>query len=718
MPTVQEAILEAIGHHRAGRLEQAEAIYRRVLSQFPEHPDALHLLGVVCTERGDAQTGLDLISRALAINPHSATYHLNLSRSLRDLGRHDQALAAARRAVELRPDDADGWLNLRNIALAAGDIDQAIEALRRAIGLAATAQLYIDLGNLLRSRYRLPEAQQAYRQAVALDPRSASAANNLGVALMEQGRASEAVQQFAHTLSINPRHENALLNLGILYRRDGQLAPAVDCLRRLLAIAPRNAEAIVELAAALAQQGHTTESEARLHEAIRLRPSPRLRVVEATLLPPIFTSREHLLEWRHRLESRVQRLHADGVKLDIAADVARHMFYLPYQGMDDRAIMQRLAELYVPPKMDRPAGSGDGWRIHVGFVSRYFRNHTIGRLMAGMIQRLDRRDFHVTVFFFDRRKDELAQRIASSADATVDLPDSVAMSRQVISAAKLDVLFYTDVGMEPLNYTLAMSRLAPVQCVTWGHPDTTGSPEMDYFISGTDLDTDAGRQFYTERLVRLAHLPIVYDRPVTPGRPRGHFGLPDDAHLYGCPQSLFKFHPDFDAVLAGILRRDPRGMLVLLEAHEPNWTRILRTRLAAAMPDAIERIRFLPAQPYQNFLALCGLFDVMLDPLHFGGGNTTYEALAAGTPVVTLPGQYLRGRIAFALYRSMGVMDCVVRSAEQYADLAVRLGTDRDLRAQVSRRIDACSNVLFGNESGVRELEAFLKEAVATAKRR
>src|SRR5262249_44840918 len=142
----------------------------------------------------------------------------------------------------------------------------------------------------------------------------------------------------------------------------------------------------------------------------------------------------------------------------------------------------------------------------------------------------------------------------------------LATVRQRIAKLELDVLYYADVGMTAWTYFLAFARLAPVQCVTWGHPLTTGIPNLDYFISSELLEGPGAEEHYTEKLVRLPNLAVHYYRPQAPAevRPRSHYGLEETGRLYGCPQSLFKLHPDFDAILADVLRRDPEGLLVLL----------------------------------------------------------------------------------------------------------------------------------------------------------
>jgi protein O-GlcNAc transferase len=214
--------------------------------------------------------------------------------------------------------------------------------------------------------------------------------------------------------------------------------------------------------------------------------------------------------------------------------------------------------------------------------------------------------------------------------------------------------------------------------------------------------------------VRLPHLANYYFRPQpSPStKTRCDFGLSDEAHVYACLQSLFKFHPDDDAVFAQILRRDPQGVLLLLEGQFPNWTALLRTRFRDSMSDVIGRIQFVPQQPPPDFSRLLAEADVLLDPLHFGGGDTSYQSFAVGTPIVTLPGGFLRSRITYALYRAMGISDCIAASVEDYVEVAVRLGTDRQRRDCVRDKILSANHAIYENDAGVRELENFLIEAV------
>ena len=187
---------------------------------------------------------------------------------------------------------------------------------------------------------------------------------------------------------------------------------------------------------------------------------------------------------------------------------------------------------------------------------------------------------------------------------------------------------------------------------------------------------------------------------------------PPGVHVYGCLQSMFKLHPDFDAILDDILRRDPKGIVLLPRGETRYWDEALLRRLTRTMPATAARVKFFEPLPYAQYLGLSAACDVLLAPIHFGAGNTTYEALAFGTPTVTMPSEFLKGRITHGFYRAMGVMDCVAATPAEYAALAVRLGTDRDFNHAVRERILAANRVLYENPAGVRDFEQFAVDAV------
>ena len=179
-----------------------------------------------------------------------------------------------------------------------------------------------------------------------------------------------------------------------------------------------------------------------------------------------------------------------------------------------------------------------------------------------------------------------------------------------------------------------------------------------------------------------------------------------------------KFHPDFDRLLADILRGDPEGQLVVQRGESDHVTHCLQQRVRRTMPDVADRVVWLPRLSNAEYLNLLSAGDALLDPIHYGSGNTAYDALAVGKPIVTLPGPFQRGRYTLACYCKMGVIDCVAESAADYVAMAVRLGRDEDFRMAVTRRIREASQDLFEDGNAVQEHARFLDRMVEESRRR
>ncbi len=490
---------------------------------------------------------------------------------------------------------------------------------------------------------RTDAAVELLHRAAAARPGSAEIANHLGNALQDAGRQDEAIVQYRAALTADPRFTPALQNLGHL----------------------------------LVNRGRTDEGLAALKRAQEIDPRAVNRVMIATALPIVYASTEDADGHRRRLEAEVAALVADGVTIDTADTLAPTNFFTAYQGHNDRELQSNLAKVFRGPEMvPRQTHRPERTRPRIGFISAYFRDHTIGRLNLGRIRELSRERFEVVVLTSTHAQDPIASQFEAAADTFVRLPRGVGAARAAVVEQDLDLLLFTDVGMDALTYTLAFSRMAPVQVATWGHPVTTGSPQIDWFMSSELLEVAEADTHYTERLVRLPTLGTYYERPQVThdDSVRARLGIDQHAHLYVCPQTLFKFHPSFDPLLAEILRHDQHGQLLLIQGRVPHWTELLQDRFQRTMPDVADRIRWCPALPREAFLQLLACADVALDPTVFGGGNTSYETLAVGTPVVTLPGELMRSRITRALCAKAGLEDLVAVSPEDYVERAVRLG--------------------------------------------
>ncbi len=396
-------------------------------------------------------------------------------------------------------------------------------------------------------------------------------------------------------------------------------------------------------------------------------------------------------------------------------DLPTLTYHFVYHGLDDRPLHESVARILaraapglraVAPHTLLPRRPGP---VRLGIFSPHLKDHTIGQLFRGTIARLDRR-FTRAVIFCEDRVDAEAIQIAQTADELTLIPRDLATARAKIAAMELDILLYLDIGMDTLTHWLAHARLAHLQCTTWGHPVTSGLPTIDAFLSMDDLEPDGGAP-YTERLITQPAPHICYTPQRPPPASREALCLPA-GRLYGCPQALPKLHPDFDDVLIDILARDPAGTLVLHAGKTQRWQAALLARLEAKSPGIGRRIHWLHNMPRTAYIQTLAALTVMLDPFPFGGGNTTLEALAVGTPVVTLPPRLARGRLAYALCRRLGWTEGIARDATEYAELAVRLAHDP---AEASRHILRSAPRLFDNAEGVDQLADRLHDALTAA---
>jgi protein O-GlcNAc transferase len=658
------ATLQAgLRHHEAGRIDQAEALYRRVLSVEPRQPDALHLLGMAAFARGDHAVARDLVTQAIQAKPDEAVFHANLGIVLEALRCWPEAEAAYARAIELNP---------RNAA--------AINS----------------LANLHRIGWQLDAAESCYRTAISVDPHFAAAHSNLGNVFADRS----------------------------------DFEQANDCYRRALEIDSNFVDAHKNLASSLHEQGRFNEAAAELARARALRPDDAaLKIRSALLLPAIIPSSEWIDERRRELARDLDELLMTPLEVDDPVDqTLGPAFYLAYHGRNDVALQRKIAAVYAravpsltftaPHCRDRHCSGGRKSReeLHrIGLISRFFHNHSIGDHYAGLLQAFPRINAQYIVFRFPGADDAVSRRIEESADESVLLSPRLAEAREQIAGYELDGLLYTDIGMDPWTYFLGFARLAPVQCVNLGHPVTTGIPTIDYFLSFDLLEPADAEAHYTEQLVRLANAPHFLSSPRTSGRrlDRKHFALPPDARWYVCHQTLFKIHPDFDRIIAEILRRDAGAIVVLFAGQQPHWTRLLRDRLESGARNVSERIFFLPRMPVDEYLDFLRLADVLLDTVHFCAGTTTYHALGLGVPLVTLPGAFSRGRGTAAVYRRIGIDDCIALSADDYVRRAIKIANDRSLRDAIGTACRDRMGMLYSNTAGAHEIEGFFLDTAA-----
>eukprot|EP00039_Didymoeca_costata_P031422 m.34660 g.34660 ORF g.34660 m.34660 type:complete len:484 (+) comp8759_c0_seq2:986-2437(+) len=441
---------------------------------------------------------------------------------------------------------------------------------------------------------------------------------------------------------------------------------------------------------------------------------------------------------------------------DIKALVTVPSFYLAFFGENDVQTYRHLAHLirqsdpipqdqrsstlsslsYVAPHVYK-ARNTSKTRTRVGFISMFFKEHASGKMIQGIISSLSSELFEVYIFCIKEKAGTpkytgtVAHRIQERADEYIELekPFGLSSMRETIAKKQLEVLVFAEIGMDPVNYLLAFSRLAPIQVVTHGHASTTGIDTLDYFISYKPFEVTRAQAHYSEKLISFSSFSPYFKPEVPNSLPSRNkiltdLGLKnlisDDPKLvlYICLQTIFKLTPQFDDVFRKILERVPNSHLLLKEFRSPKLTAKLTSRFSKTIPTVMQRIHFLPGLSNEQWFGILKHGDVILDSYPFGGYTTSLEAFAVGdTPIVTLPNPrgLMAGRCTKGFFDMMGIDDTIAESKDEFVNISVRLAHDLDFQRGVRLQIASASWMLWQRNETVSEWSSFLS-SVATGR--
>ncbi len=725
---------EAMTLHQAGQLTAAAVLYRRILEQEPEHVESLHLLGLLTAEQTNPEAGISLIRRAMAIDPGRAVHHNSLGKAYRLLGQPLEAVREYRIASALRPDSPEIRNNFATTLLDLGLHADAVAHYRAAAERAPeVADIWYNLANVLADTGPSEEAEACYRTAIALKPKFTNALGNYGRWLMTQSRWADAEARLAEALVLSPKQAGTWNNLGLVLQETGG-DEAEDCYRNAVAIEPALADAHYNLGCLLSGHGRTDEAIACHQAAIAADAGFGTAWLALCMaqLPILYRSEAEVAERRRNYVAALEELGGQSSSLMADAIGKYQPFFLPYQGQDDRALQSLygqfacrvLAETEPVAPLANPPASHE--RIRVGIVSGFFCDHTLFKLfLEGWLSQIDRSRFEVIGFHTGRISDGQTARCVEWCDLFVQGLPSAGAWREAISAAAPHVLLYPEVGMDPIAGRMAAMRLAPVQCVAWGQPETTGLPTIDYFLSSALMEPTDGDAYYTERLVRLPELGLWYtpdaaraDR-VAPARDRVAIGLSPEVPVFWSGQALYKYLPSYDVIFPRIATELGTCQFVFIDfAKSKAVTEAFRDRLfeafAAAGLDAARFVVFLPPMSQHGYLDAVGLADVILDTPGWSGGKSTLDCLARDPAIVTMPGRFMRGRHTAAILRRIGCTETIAELLDEYVSIAVRLARDPAWRGAVRQAVASGKSRAFGDLAYMRALETFLAEALVS----
>jgi protein O-GlcNAc transferase len=711
-----------VQHHRSGRLQSAMVIYEQILNHFPDHPDALHLSGLIAHQLGNSVDAVRKIRRAVEQRPQNNVFRKNLCMILFAAGNqhmHQGLTQLAHecflKAIEIEPMNAEIHHNMGVACHEIGALEKALVHFRLAVQLNPNlAEAYYSLGNTLRMHSGGNEAAiAAYQSALAIKPDYVDASFNLAKTFDEMERIEEAISAYAHTLALDPDFVDAHNSMGNAYLKLAQYSLAISSYERAIRINPDFYEGYYNMALACKLSGKLREAVLFIEKTLALNPKFGSAVsLHVQIL-------QQACAWS-QLELACQRLDSQTEKEIAAGRCPSEQPFLNFTRHADPALNLRIARAWSDASaagiscMGGPFVHGhrnrkDG-RMLIGYVSERFRNAATAHLMLQLFGLHDRRQF--AVYAYSYGKDDgssYRKRIIQDADRFIDirhLSDFDAARR--IHDDGVDILVDLMGYMKHNRLGIFAFRPAPVQVEYLGYPGTTGSDFIDYLIADHVVVPSGEDKYFSEHLVRLPHSYQVNDNTQEISKKsfsREECGLPPHAFVFCSFNTDYKIDRSMFKTWMNILRQVPGSVLWLLVRSGESRRNLVNAAGVEGIRE--DRLVFADSLPKDEHLARIKLADLALDTRIVNGHTTTSDCLWVGLPVVTVKGNQFASRVSASLLEAVGLSELVCSSPEAYDSLAVSLARDPlrllALRAKLTK--NKMTEPLFDSAQTVKNLE-------------
>ena len=676
---------EAIALHRQGRIADAERRYSEILKQHPNHPDALHFLGVLEFQHGRHEKALELIDRSLVFNPRNAAAHYNRANTLRDMGRHEDALRGYDAALAINPNNVSALINSACVLRSLERHSEALANYDRVISFApGEANAHCGRGVALTKLKRFDSAMEAFDRAIKLAPGKSEFLVGRGHALCQAGRFNGALADFEHAILNEPRNADAVAGRAIALMELRKFVDAVETYDLALRLDPAWVEMHYGRGSALIELGRHDEAIAGFRQLLALRPD------YPYALGMLSYAQQMSCDWSDSIEAALVEQVGQGKK-------AASPFAL-LRVSDSPACILQCARTVMQDKFEpqpAPLWQGEVYRhnrIRVAYISADLRGHPVGHLMAGVVEGHDRARFEITgIAYTPDDNSALRKRLKNAFDRFVE---TGAMSDLEIARKlrELEIDIAVDLTGLTANCRPAIlnCRPAPVQVNYLGYAGSMGNRRIDYIIGDRTVIPEEHAQFYDEKVAWLPAPFLPLDAPpdaTGPRYTRADAGLPENAFVFASFNNSYKINaPVFD-IWMRLLSRVTGSVLWLAEPNSIA-ARNLRMEAQKRGVDA-ERIRFAPRLPtIDDHFARLALADLFLDTLPYNAHTTAADALRAGLPLLTCRGKSFAGRVASSVLEAVGLPELITGNVEEYETRALALAQERHELAGIRAKLE------------------------------
>ena len=535
--------------------------------------------------------------------------------------------------------------------------------------------------------------------------------------------------------------EKATFYLGYSAYVDHRYQNAIQYFEEFLSICKNNVDVYIALSRCYVLTDQPSCAILLIEKGLAIFPSNlNLKRVNLSILPIIYKNIEEIDFYRlifYQLltklidETRLTHFEEKQEALNSLNFVTN--FYLGYQGYNDLDIhlqyglyAHNIIKSIYPQwcQFSLRSLSVTNRKIRVGYLSS--RLHTLVKIYLGWLKNHDRNKFEIYIYDVSGHEEnakvpfiEFRDNFKVYSDYFKIITGSINDICINILSDNLDILVFPDIGLEPKINQLCCLRLVPIQCTSWGHPMTSGSPTIDYFLSSDLMEPINVQEHYSEKLIRLPNLGFSISHPDLPttDAQRSDFQLAEGSIIYLCSQCLLKYLPQHDYLFPSIAQQNQSSQFVFFDSFlGPVITDSFIKRIDRAFIefglDYRQYCVFLHQIEPHKYLQLNKLADVFLDTFGFSGGLTTLDAIACGLPIVTCPRNIMRARQSYGMLKMIGVTETIAESEAEYVEIAVRLGLDQEWREVVRDKIIANKHLLFNDQECVKGLESFFEEAI------
>jgi protein O-GlcNAc transferase len=683
---IDDAIRLAVQHHQAGRLANAEQIYRQVLAQQPNHADALHLLGVLAGQARRYDIAVELIRRAIAINTSNAPYYGNLGKFLLDNGQHAEAITACRQAIRLKPDYAEAHNNLGNAMQRSGKLDDAIASYQQAIRLKPDyAEAHFNQGTVHQASGQLDEAIAYYRQAIRLKPDYAAAYYNQGIALQRKGQFEEAIAIDRQAIRLKPDYADAYNNLGIALADCGRFEEAITSYRRAIELKPNYATAHNNLGVALQGTGQIDEAIGSYRRAIEFKTDyAETHNNLGDALKSIGQLDQAIAAYRQAIQ----------IKPDLTAAHSNLVYALHFHPeYDAKALLpehqlwdQRHARRFRTSIQPHDNNRSPDRRLKIGYVSPDFRVHPVGLALLPLLEQHDHQQFEIICFSDVRTDDAVTGNLRTRADRWHSIARLTDLQvAQLVREEQIDLLIDLTLHMQDNRLLMFARKPAPVQITYLGYPSTTGLGTIDYRLTDPYLDPPGDDSLYVEQTVRLPETYLCW-RWSGSEEPIGPLPATETGHItFGSLNNFAKVTPKTLELWGTILSQIKNSRLIL---RCPDGQAAKNAReILGRQGISDDRIELVGKLPWNQYVHLLQRVDIALDPFPYCGHTTSCDALWMGVPVITLAGPTAVSRGGVSILSNLGLTDLVAPNPIEYVRTVANLADDLPRLAELRRTL-------------------------------